>query len=274
VWSTTNGSPLQYWTCYDGWNDQKIAAPQQCGLAVGQPACGGLQCLAVDPTATPPQPLKNINGVCQACGFIGQPTCVEQTPCQTGMASGSQCVACGDANQAPCPTGCHNGLVSARDSAVGGNVCVSACGSVGQLPCTNGPTDTQNDWPRGGCTQWDAILPPGARFCQWPTTCGNAGQGCCDAGSFNEKPDATHDLCHDGSLCNYDGIPPLFHWQCDKPSSGGAGGGGGCIVLDQPYYEYCSGQFVSLPPVQYCKGSSPVPPAAGAGCVVYPGLKP
>jgi hypothetical protein len=175
--------------------------------------------------------------LCDSCGTNGATCCDYQhagatTSCYDGLQclNGFSCGACGAAGQPLCPNGyCNSGLVLALapgqpqwgpPAEVG--VCESACGLVGQLPCWEYYTDDS------GCTQQDAEVLPGSPDCQWNPSCGHLGQGCCDAGSFFQTPNYDTDLCHDGSVCAYEGTWGFGSWQCVSPSSGGSSGGGGC----------------------------------------------
>jgi hypothetical protein len=176
---------------------------------------------------------------------------------------GGECAACGAEGEAPCTAGCNAGLVSANlyKGSSTSNVCVAACGSIGQLPCTSGPMGYQNGQWQGGCTEWDAVIVSGST-CQWPTSCGHNGQGCCDAGNIGQTPNTTTDLCHDGSGCGWD-----WGWQCT--GGGSSSGGTPCTVVDYYFYEDCgaSGGEIcqDMTPIATCAGYTGTP-TADTGC--------
>jgi hypothetical protein len=201
-------------------------------------------------------PLGVLNGTCEVCGTSGAVPCTAGCNAPLGVLNGT-CEACGTSGAVPCTAGCNDGLVSANIYS-GSNiahVCVSACGNLGQLPCTDGPMGYQsglgsNEW-QGGCTQWDTVILSDSNLCQWATTCGHNGQGCCDAGNAFQGG-----LCHDGSTCSWlawDGTGQFpGSWQCTNGSGGGGGGGGGCTESPYSFYEICDGVCEGLPVVTWC----------------------
>jgi hypothetical protein len=236
-WTTSGAgfvpkSQLQLWSCNGGVGpDQVMEMLSNHTLQVSQKPC-------VEARSG-----SSANGTAvQAFGCNGTtgqtwfPHVVGNT-CRGTMASNGTCNACGGAGEAPCAgpqIGCNSGLVSANVysgtpmGSITKQQCVTACGAVGQLPCTDGPMgyntglgsavgQAQVGQSLGGCTEQDAVILWNSKsnLCQWPITCGQNGQSCCDAGSAGQTPSATTDLCHmtEVGSCTY----VLFEgWQCQS----------------------------------------------------------
>jgi hypothetical protein len=288
VWTTANAtcggvaaSPCAGSTCAPGLNPDPTLGGACAYCGEGNQPCCETTCYAPGTTCGGNASLSTPAYCVAACGAVGQAPCAVSSgsSCVAGAeASGGTCVACGANGEAPCVVGgCAAGLVSANDGATTNHVCVSACGSIGELPCTSGPMGTQNGQWQGGCTQWDAVILAGSNLCQWPTTCGHTGQGCCDAGSYFQGPNATTDLCHDGSTCGYEGGVGGWpgSWQCGGPASGG--GGTGCVEQDWFFRQVCDGVCAGLPPITACTEAAAATIASREGeanCLVQEGSCP
>jgi hypothetical protein len=252
----------------------------------------------------------NVNQQCE-CGALNQIACVTGNKCEacasgscalgtnadgTGIATVSEsgveeCVECGGIGQPACTTGTACGFYSVASQGYCGcpsstvdlkGTCV-ACGAVGEAACSNG-CDYGANPVDGYCRQCGRLGEPwcgsnsvcitgdstpaanGTCECETGTiqigdacsSCGTAGLACCVGA----------DPCHTGLTCN-------AKKTCVATGSGSSGGSGGtCVVEQQDYYEDCNGGFQQLPPVYYCEGSKPTPPAGDDGCVVYPGDEP
>jgi hypothetical protein len=220
-------------TCNAGYTVNPVVTNNVCVPCgdVGEYAC---ETVGVGFACNTGNPTDEGNVVCVACGQNGESPCEKGAACDSGTvlstSGAAECVSCGELNAAPGPGGCCPGGVEAiADSPGTAQLCVAACGSIGQLPCVN-----------GGCTQFDAVVNAGSSQCNWPTNCGSAGQGCCNGGNAFQGPNgtglynqtgATQDTCHDGSECSWGpGASNLFDWQwwCYNPTSSNNGNAFSC----------------------------------------------
>jgi hypothetical protein len=199
-----------------------------CGQSAGQPACrfpGEYPCA---------EGLSDVDGICQFCGYPGQPTCDRGTLCDPRLAvpdpTYSRCVAAGGPNQ-PCLPGanpCTYELLFCNSQ----HVC-EECGQPGEICC---PAYTE--WPRcqtGVCTQDNRCFacghenmpvcpsgPPcigGEPVDGWCRHCGREGEPCCYSLSI---------ICDSGL-------------HCDDGTCRGSGGGGSSGSA-----KTCSGQDYTL----------------------------
>jgi hypothetical protein len=89
-----------------------------------------------------------------------------------------------------------------------------------------------------------------------------------------QGPNATTDLCHDGSTCAYEGGVGGWpgSWQCGGATSGG---GGGCTEQDFDFYQVCDGICAGLSPVTACTEAAALSIAQSeTSCPVYEGYCP
>jgi hypothetical protein len=176
------------------------------------PTCGQLDQYACTTGYCAPGLHITAYGLCGYCGNLGEPCCVLGTEDPADVAScygGPQCIGkycepCGALNQPACPDGqaCNDGLVEAVASD-GSQVCLTACGSVGQQECV-----------LGGCTQTASVLNTTTYQCTENPACGHSGQGCCNQGSAFQDTG----ICWDGSTCVYKGFIGFGSWWCGSGS--------------------------------------------------------
>jgi len=185
----------------------------QCGAA-GQPCC-------VAQPACMSGLLCNGMGTCGTCGAVGQPCC-SGNMCASGICSGGTCAVCGGLSQ-PC---CGGATPCGASTVCMGGTC-RACGAVGEPCCAvgqacvddanacNGPETCQS----GMCAHGSPVTCMALDQCHDVGTC-NPTSGVCPNPN---KPDGT--ACNDGNLCT----------QTDSCQSGTCVGANPivCMPLDQ-----------------------------------------